>query len=61
MMCLVAFAMLYLVCTCKSTQRQLHERAGEETIGRFTAHRGRVTAVARLPPSQGAELLVTAG
>ena len=39
----------------------MHEHAGEETTGRFTAHRGRVTVVARLPASQGAELLVTAG
>ena len=35
--------------------------AGEEATGHFTAHRGRVTAVAQLPATQGADLLVTAG
>ena len=35
--------------------------AGEETTGRFTAHRGRVTALAQLPAEQGSDLLVTAG
>ena len=36
-------------------------RAGEENTGRFTAHRGRVTAVAQLPAVQGENLVVTAG
>ena len=50
-----------IACCSKSHCERRCVSAGEEATSRFTAHRERVTAVAQLPASQGAELLVTAG